>query len=61
MNAESDEMAIKAAHIYRTLRKKGNTIRKSNDYLIAAHAIVNNLEILHVDRDFKTILGGRYA
>ncbi|HCE58932.1 MAG TPA: VapC toxin family PIN domain ribonuclease [Prolixibacteraceae bacterium] len=50
------EAAIGAADIYRKLRKKGLTIRKSNDCLIAWFAIKNSLEIVHNDRDFDMIL-----
>jgi predicted nucleic acid-binding protein len=45
----------KAIEIYRTLRTKGYTIRKPNDCLIAAYAILNDLAVLHHDRDFDTI------
>jgi hypothetical protein len=48
--------AIGAANIYRKLRKKGLTIRKSNDCLIAWFSIKNSLEIVHNDRDFDVIL-----
>ncbi len=50
------EAAIGAADIYRKLRKKGVTIRKSNDCLIAWFAIKNSLGIVHKDRDFDVIL-----
>ena len=49
-------MAIEAASLYRELRKKGVTIRKSNDCLIAAYAIKHKLQVLHQDRDFDLIL-----
>jgi predicted nucleic acid-binding protein len=45
----------KAIEIYRTLRTKGVTIRKPNDCLIAAYCILNNLALLHHDRDFDPI------
>lgn len=48
--------AIGAATIYRKLRKKGITIRKSNDCLIAWQAIKNQIRIIHNDRDFDLIL-----
>jgi len=48
--------AIDAASLYRALRKKGITIRKSNDCLIAQYAIKHKLRILHQDRDFDLIL-----
>lgn len=47
------EAAIAAADLYRDLRKKGVTIRKSNDCLIAAFAQRFDLAVLHVDRDFS--------
>jgi predicted nucleic acid-binding protein len=45
----------KAIEIYRTLRTKGYTIRKPNDCLIAAYALLNDLVILHHDRDFDPV------
>ena len=44
-----------AIGIYRTLRKKGLTVRKSQDCLVAAYAMLENLILLHNDRDFDTI------
>ncbi len=49
------EMAISAADLYRSLRKKGVTIRKANDCLIAAICIQNNFSLLHNDKDFDNI------
>ncbi|GHV96211.1 hypothetical protein AGMMS50293_25310 [Spirochaetia bacterium] len=40
---------------YRMLRKKGITIRKQNDCLIASYAIRNNIQVLHKDQDFELI------
>jgi predicted nucleic acid-binding protein len=48
-------MAEQAATIYRLLRAKGVTIRKSNDCLIAAYAIEAGLPVAHLDRDFDRI------
>lgn len=42
-----------AAEIYRSLRQRGFTIRKTIDCLIAAVAIQNNIPLLHHDRDFE--------
>jgi predicted nucleic acid-binding protein len=52
-----DRMQVtdRAVEIYRALRKMGITIRKPNDCLIAAYALLNNLEVLHNDRDFDPI------
>lgn len=49
------EAAIGAAEIYRTLRKKRITIRKSNDCLIAWVALKNAIRVIHRDRDFDLI------
>ncbi len=46
---------VAAADIYRTLRRKGVTIRKTNDCIIAASAIENGCALLHNDRDFDAI------
>jgi len=46
---------LESAEIYRSLRKKGITIRKPIDCMIAAVAIANNIPLLHNDRDFELI------
>lgn len=46
---------ISAADIYRVLRSKGFTVRKTIDCMIAAVAIENNIALLHNDRDFDPI------
>jgi predicted nucleic acid-binding protein len=46
---------IKAADIYRDLRKQGITIRNSIDCLIAAVSIEQRIPLLHNDRDFDNI------
>lgn len=46
---------IKAAGLYRTLRRKGRTIRNSVDCMIAAVAIEHDVALLHNDRDFDAI------
>jgi predicted nucleic acid-binding protein len=48
-------LAIHAAELYRKLRKKGITIRKPNDCLIAVYAIRNNIALLQDDKDFLSI------
>lgn len=45
-------MAIKAADNYRKLRKKGFTIRKTADVIIATFCIENKLPLLFSDKDF---------
>jgi predicted nucleic acid-binding protein len=49
------EAAIGAADLYQSLRKKGVTIRKPNDCLIAYYALAHNLPVLHNDVDFDQI------
>lgn len=46
------EIAIQAALNFRILRKKGITVRKTIDVIIATFCIVNNLMLIHNDRDF---------
>jgi len=48
-------LAHDAAKLYRDLRKKGITVRKPNDCLIAMYAIKNGIALLNDDRDFKLI------
>jgi hypothetical protein len=49
------DAAIEAAQLYRALRKKGVTIRKPNDCLIAHYAVFYDIPILHNDMDFDQI------
>ena len=53
--SEQLHVAIEAAQLYRYLRKKGVTIRKPNDCIIAWYAINNNVKLLHSDADFDLI------
>ncbi len=46
---------LKAAEIYRGLRRKGIPIRKSVDCMIASVAIENDISLLHNDKDFEAI------
>jgi predicted nucleic acid-binding protein len=46
-----------AIDLYRHLRKKGITIRKSIDCLIASYAIMADMYLLHNDNDFTQIAG----
>jgi len=45
-------MVVKCADNYRFLRKKGITIRKTNDVIIATFCIENKVPLLFSDRDF---------
>ncbi len=49
------ETYMNAAQIFRSCRKKGKTVRKTIDCIIAAICIENNLNILHNDKDFDLI------
>ena len=44
-----------AAHIYRTCRSKGITIRNSTDCMIAAACLQHEASLLHNDKDFDLI------
>ena len=44
-----------AAHIYRTCRAAGHSLRGQTDCLIAVLAIRHEASLLHNDRDFETI------
>ena len=46
------EVAISSAENYRTLRKRGITVRKTIDMLIGTYCTLNKLPLLHRDRDF---------
>ena len=50
-----DTVFVRAADIYRKLRKTGITIRKSNDCIIAATALEHHGQLLHNDKDFTPI------
>ncbi|MHB1686905.1 MAG: type II toxin-antitoxin system VapC family toxin [Ignavibacteriaceae bacterium] len=55
VNLLNKEMAIKCAENYRTLRKRGITIRKTADIIIATFCIENKFTLLHSDKDFDQI------
>ena len=46
------ETAIKAADNYRYLRKRGITVRKTIDTIIATFCIENRYQLIHNDKDF---------
>ena len=52
LNILNMETAILSAQNFRLLRKRGITIRKLNDCLIATYCIENNLTLLQDDKDF---------
>ena len=47
-----DTIAVKAARNFRSLRRRGITIRKTIDLLIGTWCIENRRPLLHDDRDF---------
>jgi predicted nucleic acid-binding protein len=47
------QMAIKSAENFRALRKKGITVRKTADVIIATFCIEQTLPLLFSDKDFK--------
>lgn len=49
------ETYLDAARIYRTCRKKGKTVRKTVDCVIAAICIENRIPLLHKNSDFTQI------
>jgi hypothetical protein len=54
------KIALQSAQNFRILRKKGITVRKTIDLMIATFCIENGFELLHNDRDFdpmENILG----
>ena len=46
------EVALQAASNYRRLRKRGVTVRKTIDVMIASFCLQNDHRLLHSDRDF---------
>ncbi len=49
------ETFIQSAQLYRQLRKKGFTVRKPIDCMIAAVAIEHDVPLLHKDKDFHPL------
>jgi len=47
------DIAIKSAENFRTLRKRGLTVRKTIDVIIATVCIEQDLSLLHADKDFQ--------
>ena len=46
-------IALQSAENYRKLRRKGATVRKTTDCIIATWCIENGLPLLHCDKDFQ--------
>jgi predicted nucleic acid-binding protein len=46
------DIAVQAARNFRTLRKRGITVRKTIDVIIASRCIESGYQLLHNDRNF---------
>ncbi len=47
------DLAIKAADNYRALRRRGVTVKKTADCIIATFSIERGIPLLYIDRDFE--------
>ncbi len=52
-NILDTSLALKSADNFRFLRKKGITIRKTVDVIIATFCIENDIPLLSIDKDFQ--------
>jgi predicted nucleic acid-binding protein len=50
------QVAVQSAQNYRILRKKGVTVRKTIDVIIGTYCIMEELPLLHDDRDFDPMV-----
>ncbi len=50
------QVAVNSAQNFRTLRKKGITVRKTIDIIIGTFCILKDLSLLHDDRDFTPMV-----
>jgi predicted nucleic acid-binding protein len=53
VNMLDTTIALNSAANFRTLRKKGITVHKTIDTIIATYCIENKLPLLHCDKDFQ--------
>ena len=53
LNMLDTNIALQSANNFRKLRKKGITVRKTIDAIIATYCIENRLPLLHSDKDFE--------
>lgn len=56
LQIDAKEAVFGVAELYRNLRKKGITIKKPNDCLIAFYAISFDVELVHNDSDFDLMI-----
>ena len=57
LEASGIDFHLRAADLYRALRRQGKTVRSTIDCLIAVLAEENGCSILARDRDLETLLG----
>lgn len=50
------QFAIKSVANYRTLRKRGVTVRKTIDVMIGTYCIEKHIPLLYADRDFDPMV-----
>ena len=50
------QVAVQSSQNYRSLRKKGVTVRKTIDVIIGTYCIMEGLPLLHDDRDFDSMV-----
>lgn len=55
MDMVGQDIAVKSAMNYRTLRQKGITVRKTIDVMIGTFCIHHKFSLLHNDKDFDPI------
>lgn len=53
VNMLNTSIALQSAENYRKLRRKGATVRKTTDCIIATWCIEHGLPLLHCDKDFR--------
>ena len=56
MSMGDQTLALESAMNYRLLRRKGVTVRKTIDVIIGTFCIINQLTLLHCDRDFDPMV-----
>ncbi len=50
-----ESLFLEAANLYRSAHRNGLTVRSSTDCLIAACALRHDMEVLHLDRDYRLL------
>ena len=51
-----EQQAVRAAQHYRSLRKRGITVRKTSDIIIGSFCIETGIPLLFADRDFVVMV-----